>query len=281
MLFAALAGTLVAAGGCSTVVRNATSGLADSLSQSIQNQNDPELVRDGAPAYLLLIDGLVADAPEDPAMLMAASELYGAYAGAFVDDPDRALRLAIKSRDYATRALCLELTDVCGAITQPFESFAPTLAEIDADEAELLYHFAVAWASWIQASSGDWEAIAEVPKIEAAMQRVVELAPDLEDGWPYVYLGVLATQLPPSYGGKPESGRAHFEESIRRSGGRNLMASVLFAQQYARLVFDQALHDRLLEDVLAADPEHNGFVLANTLAQRRAQKLLSESNDYF
>lgn len=267
--------------GCSYVVRGATSGLADSLSRSIKNQNDPELVRDGAPAYLLLIDGLVTDAPEDPAMLMAASELYGAYAGAFVDAPERARSLALKSRNYATRGLCLELKAVCAAIEQPFEEFAPTLTAVDEEHAPLLYGFAVAWATWIQANSGDWSAVAEVPKITAAMERVVELEPDMDDGWPYTYLGVLATQLPPSYGGKPEEGRAHFEESIRRSGGQNLMAQVLFAQQYARLVFDQPLHDRLLREVLAADPEAQDFVLVNTLAQRRAKTLLEESNEYF
>ena len=39
--------------------------------------------------------------------------------------------------------------------------------------------------------------------------------------------------------------------AVEISGGRNLMAKVLFARHYARLVFDQGLHDRLLGEVLA------------------------------
>ena len=59
------------------------------------------------------------------------------------------------------------------------------------------------------------------------------------------------------------------------------MAKVLFAKQYARLMFEQELHDQLLNDVLAAEPEYEGLTLINGLAQRQAQVLLDESPDYF
>jgi hypothetical protein len=41
------------------MVTSATTSLADSLSSAILDQNDPKTVRDGAPAYLLLVDGLI------------------------------------------------------------------------------------------------------------------------------------------------------------------------------------------------------------------------------
>ena len=82
-------------------------------------------------------------------------------------------------------------------------------------------------------------------------------------------------------GGKPEAGREHFERAIALSEGRNLLAKVLFAKQYARLVFDRELHDRLLAEVLAANPEETGFTLSNVLAQQQARTLLAESNDFF
>ncbi|HBS41153.1 MAG TPA: hypothetical protein DEA26_00630, partial [Oceanospirillales bacterium] len=88
-------------------------------------------------------------------------------------------------------------------------------------------------------------------------------------------------QVPPSLGGKPEVGREHFEKAIALTEGHHLMAKVLFAKQYARLMFDQDLHDSLLEEVLAAEPEYDGLTLINGLAQRQAQELLDESSDYF
>ncbi|MCB1685382.1 MAG: hypothetical protein KDI31_12875, partial [Pseudomonadales bacterium] len=54
-----------------------------------------------------------------------------------------------------------------------------------------------------------------------------------------------------------------------------------FADQYARLVFDRALHDELLNEVVAADPAGPGLTLINTVAQRRAKQLLDSADDYF
>ncbi|MCM2356079.1 MAG: TRAP transporter TatT component family protein [Arenimonas sp.] len=53
------------------------------------------------------------------------------------------------------------------------------------------------------------------------------------------------------------------------------------AEYYARLLFDQELHDRLLAEVLAADPVEPGFTLMNVLAQQRAQALQASGRDYF
>jgi hypothetical protein len=133
----------------------------------------------------------------------------------------------------------------------------------------------------IQADSGNWSMIADIPKVQLLLQRVVELAPTLEAGQPQLYLGVLSTLLPPAYGGKPELGRAHFERALELSDGRNQMVRVLFAQHYTRLVFDRELHDRLLAEVMAADPDVRGLVLVNTLARQRAGELQASADAYF
>jgi len=73
----------------------------------------------------------------------------------------------------------------------------------------------------------------------------------------------------------------HFEQAIELSGGRDLMAKVLLASEYARMAFDRDLHDRLCREVLGASPEAPGLTLSNTLAQERAQRLLDSSDDYF
>ena len=65
------------------------------------------------------------------------------------------------------------------------------------------------------------------------------------------------------------------------SGGRNLMAKVEMALHYARLVFDRALHDRLLNEVLKADPYEPDLTFSNVLAQQKARRLLNTSTEYF
>ena len=50
---------------------------------------------------------------------------------------------------------------------------------------------------------------------------------------------------------------------------------------YARLLYERDLHDRLLNEVLEADPVVPGYTLTNTLAQRDAEVLLQSADAYF
>ena len=263
------------------MMSSATSNLADSLSDAVLNQNDPETVRQGAPAYLLLVDGLISDDPENVDLLLTGANLYSSYADAFVDDEERAARLAEKARDYGWRALCRSDRSACGSWSAPYDRFEAVIAGMNAKHVPVLFGSGAAWATWIRNNTDDWAAVADKARVDAMMQRVVELDEGYDDGAAHLYLGVLATLLPEAAGGKPEDGRRAFERAIELSGGRNLTAKVLLAESYARLIFDQELHDRLCREVIEADPVAPGLTLANTLAQERARTLLADSMDYF
>ena len=267
--------------GCSGIMNSATSRMAGNLSGAILNQNDPETVRAGAPAYLLLIDSLIEDNPDDPGKLATGAKLYSAYAGIFVTDPERAKRLAQKAMAYAKRALCLHNQALCQAYERPFEVFEPELARTTVDDVPILYVFGSTWAGSLQINSSDWNSIANLPKISAMMQRIVTLDEGYEHGGAHLYLGVFASQLPPSLGGRPEQARRHFEQAIALSHGQNLMAKVLFARHYARLLYDRELHDRLLHEVMAAQAEAPGLTLINILAKQEAKSLLDSGDAYF
>jgi len=255
--------------------------MADQLGAAILDQDDPATVRDGAPAYLLLVDGLIAQNPESQSLLLAGARLYGAYAAAFVDEPARARAMASRSREYGRRALCRRRSDLCALWDGPFEPFAAAVARTRPGDVPALYAAGTAWAGWIQAHRDDWNAIAQLPRVQALMERVTTLDERFERGGAHLYLGVLSTLVPAALGGRPEEGRRHFERAIALSGGRDLMAKVLFARHYARLVFDRDLHDRLCREVLDADAKEPGLTLLNTLARREAEGLLADSLDYF
>ena len=276
--------TALLATGCASVMRNASDSFARDLGSAVLDSEDPATVRDGLPAYLLLLDSLIAGQEEgdvdNASVLLAAARLNGAYAGNFTgDDKPRAQRLAGKSFRYATRATCLLDAPLCAAIESGPDQFAAVVATDE--HTELMYVLVSSWAGYLQANSEEWGAIADLPKIQSLLERVVQLDPDFDHGQGWVYLGVLNSLRPEAIGGKPEAGRQAFEKAIEISGGRNLYAKTLYAEHYARLMFDQALHDRLLNEVLAADPVAPGFTMTNTLAQDRARKLLESGKDYF
>jgi len=272
---------IAALSACTSIQNKAGQRLADSLTAGILEQDDPALARDGIPAWLLLVDGLIQGDPRNPGMLLAGARLYGAYAGGFVEDGTRGGRLAARSLDYARRAACIELPDLCATLDGAFEPFAARVAAVGGRHVAVLHGLASAWAAQIQTHADDWNAIAGIPKVQALFERVVALDDAYAGGEPYMYLGVLASLRPASLGGKPEEGRAAFEKALALSGGRNQMVRVLYAQYYARLVYDQPLHDRLLDAALAADPHAPGLTLINVIAQQRARALRESGKDYF
>jgi len=278
IIFAALIINLT---GCASLINSASEKMADNLSTAILDQNDLEVVQTGLPAYLIMVDSLLQGDPQNASLLLSAAKLNGAYSSAFVTDEKRKKKLTGKSYHYAHAALCLELKSICERLEGELENLQTALDSLDEDQQPLLYAFATSWAGWIQAHSDDWNAVAQIPKLTALFKRSVELNPAFDYGGGYVYLGVLAAQIPPSLGGKPAQARAWFEKAQQIADGKNLMTDVLFAEHYARLVFDRDLHDRLLKHVLAAPAEQPGLTLINTLAQRRAATLLEESEDFF
>jgi hypothetical protein len=117
--------------------------------------------------------------------------------------------------------------------------------------------------------------------LQALLARCDAIDAHYDDGGAALYLGVVNSIRPASLGGKPDEGKAWFDKALELSGGRNQMVRVLYAQFYARLVFDQALHDKLLNEVLAADPVAPRLTLINTLAKKKAKILLESGKDYF
>ncbi len=268
-------------GGCGALVSRATDSAATSLSEAILNQNDPDTVRDAAPAYLVLLDALVRNDPESASSLSAASTLYAAYGVAFVDDAERAKRLTSRARNYGSRAICAHDEQYCRLSDAGFDDFNAQLANMSEKDVPVFYAYAVSWLAYMRAHSDDWAVLADLPKVESVLNTLDQQESDYEQGNIALYLGVLNTLRPPALGGKPEVGRKYFERAIELSEGRDLSAKVEFARGYARLLYDRELHDQLLNEVLAASPEAEGLTLFNVMAQDQARALLASADDYF
>lgn len=265
--------------GCANLVSGITSQMANDLSDSILNSEDVDTVREGIPAYLLLVDSFLRSSPDSQDLLLAASSLNGSFA-ILVEDEDRVRLLSDKSIAYAEQAACVGRARLCDLRGKDFKVFERELEQLTEDDVPVAYSLAVAWVGWIQANSADWAAIAELGKAKLLMSKVISMNENYDNGGPHLYMGGLETILPASLGGKPEKGRAHFEKALAINNDY-LMTRVVFAEQYARLVFDQALHDRLLREVVDANPIVEGMTLTNRIAQARARDLLQSSSDYF
>ena len=272
---------LLISSGCSQLVSKAKQDFADDLSTTMLEQNDPETVKQAVPAYLILISSMIKGDPDNVELLVSGSRLYGAYASVFVEDRLRQKRLSTVSFDYAYHAFCVHKPSACNIRELSYYEFEQSLKQFTMDDVQVLFALGSAWAGWLQANSADWNAVAELPRIKSIIQRVLELEPTMNNGDAYLYMAVMESFLPPAMGGKPELAKKNFEQAIEISDGSNLMAKLLFAEKYARLVFDKQLHDQLLEEVINANVEINDSTLINSIAQHKARLLLSQSDEYF
>lgn len=278
-LLTALLATTISA--CSSIQSSVSEGLAKSLSAGISNQADIDMVKQGIPSYLLVIDGMIMEDPENPDLYPAGIRLYNTLANFVRDDPQRLSYIADKSFQYSRKLLCLTNEAWCSLSEQNYDVFVQSIQKMDKDDVDLLYLYGTSWASNVEAHRSDMNAIANLPKIKATMQRILQLDETYDRGGAHLYLGVLESLIPPALGGKPDIARAHFDRVLEINNGRHLMASVMYAEYYARVLFNRDLHDQLLNKVLEASPVEKGLTLANTLAQHRADRLLKSADEYF
>ncbi len=267
--------------GCASLMSSAATGLTDNLSAAILNQDDPEIVRMGAPSYLLLLDSFVEGSPDNPGILSATATLYATYGAIFVEDEARAAKLTSRARRYALRAMCESYSPACRWPDATYDEFVATLDGIGARHADVLYTYGFASLAFLRAHSSDWNSLAELPQIEALFNHYLNISGDDVNSGVYTFMGILLTLRPPALGGEPEKAREFFEKAIALTHGNDLSVKVEFARGYAKLLYERELHDQLLNEVTEADPYQDGFILSNVMAQEEAAKLLAEADDYF
>ncbi len=267
--------------GCASLMSSAASGLTDSISQSVLNQDDPETAKAALPTFMVLIDGMIRDNPTDPDLLSSGATLYASYGAIFADEEQRASRLTTRARRYALAAMCKSYAPSCAWPGATYDEFVASLGGIGARHAEYLYTYGFASLAYLRAHSEDWNSLAELPQMEALFNRYMDISGDEVNSAVYTYMGILLTLRPPALGGEPERAREYFEKAIALTEGRDLAAKVEYARGYAKLLYERELHDRLLGEVLAADPYYDGYTLSNVLAKKQAEVMLAEADDYF
>lgn len=270
---------LLPVGGCASL---AGRSLVHPVIVSLEQQEDLDLISDGAPALLLMLDGLIAASPRDRTLLAAGARGHGLYSSILLadEDPERARAVAVKARNYG-QALLRRLLDLEQMPFPPPDILAGKLARIRAEDAPLLFWAGFGWGSWIQAESGSPAAVADLGYLEEIMLRVVALDERYYHGAAHVFLGLLYGSRPAMFGGKPQASRAHFERALEIGGRRFLPAQVYYADTYARFQFDRELFAALLNEVVEARDMEGELAASCRLAKRQAEKLLLQVDDIF
>lgn len=283
--------------GCS-VKRFAVNKLGNALAESgttYSADNDPELVEGAIPFSLKLIESLLAASPNHRGMLFAAASGFTQYGYAFVqqraermesvdlsqatEGKARARRLYLRGRDYGLRGLETRHKGFAQQLRADPRAATSTLT---VQEVPTVYWTAAAWGAAIAVSKEIPEIVADVPQMEALIDRALELDEQFDFG---AIHGFLISYEPSRQGvaGDPYArSRKHFDRAVALSNGQMVSPYVSLAEAVSVNTQNRAEFDSLLTAALAintdARPE---WRLANLIMQRRARWLLTRVDDLF
>jgi hypothetical protein len=262
----------------------------DAVARTVQDvaaaaakQSDLSIVREGTPAYLMLLDGLIEAYPTNKDLLLAGSQAYYSYASSFFsdDEHDKTEALYRKAKLYGFRALS-ERADFSRAVGGSPDEFTALLNQFNKEDVPGLFWTANAWASWISTRMGAVDAMADLPMLEVAMKRILKLDDTFYYGGPHLLMGVYLAAKPAILGGDPAKAKQHFDRAFALGSGKILISKVLFAQYYARGVGDRMLFTATLQEVLAARADEvPELTFVNTVAKEKARHLLEKTEAYF
>lgn len=265
-----------------TLTTAAIGSILEDIATSSSKQSDISIIREGTPAYLMLIDGLIEAHPRNKKLLLAGAKAYSSYAALFSEeDRGKAKELYLKGKEYGLRALS-KRREFKEFLPKSANEFEPCLRDFGKKDVPALFWTASSWGNWISLSTDSVEALAEVPKVVCIMRRVLDLDEGFYYGGPHLFMAVYHASKPTAYGGNPEKARSHFERAFELGQGKFLMAYVLFAKYYARQTFDRELFVSTLQKVLDSPADSvPELTLLNTVAKQQAKRLLERVDDYF
>jgi hypothetical protein len=270
---------LMYSSGCTSLIVNP---LLDPLTLSLQKQTDLQLLQDGVPSLLLLLDGLIASDPDNERLLMTAAKAYGAYATVLYEEGqvERAVTVSSKAKEYGINLL-KQLPGLQNINNNTLGEIDQSLGKISPGRVGSLFWGTYGWAIWIQFQDGAPAAMADLPIVEQIMLRVVELDESYYYGGAHIFLGAYYGSRPQIFGGNPEASRQHFERALALNDRLFLLTHVAYAETYARTMFDRELYLELLTEVIEQPLADSDMASSNKVAKVKAEKLIVQIDDFF
>jgi hypothetical protein len=261
---------------------SSAASLLEEVAKASSKQSDLRVIREGMPAYLLLMDGMVEAWSDNDRLLLSAAQGYASFASAFIDDEDKeyAKVLHWKAKVYSLKSL--ELRGFKALHSKSIDDFQNGLKALDKKDLPYIFWSASCWGGWISLNLDSMAALAELPRVEAMMRRALELDASFYYGGPHLFLGIWYASQPRIAGGNLNLARDHFLKALEFGQGRFLMTDVYYAKYYARKAFDRDLFTATLKRVLATPADIKPeLTLLNTVAQHKAKDMLNRADDYF
>jgi hypothetical protein len=256
-----------------------SSALIEGGVEALNHETDLELAEDSIPANLNMLLGMLKIDPDNAELHTYASQAYYGLAYGFNEDdrPERASDFYVRGTRHGLAAL-----DAGDLRDAPIADFEKRVSRMGKADVAAMFWTASNWAKWIDMHRDDPEAIAELARATALMQRVMDLHDTFYYGGAHMYFGVYYGSRAQMLGGNFEKSAQHFDRAREITDGKLLIPDLLQAQYLARQQQNQKdFHDRLTGIINAPDDLMPELGLQNQIAKRKAALLLKKESEWF
>lgn len=258
-------------------------GVLDNSMNALYEESDLKLAEQAIASDLKLLEGLIKGDPHNEKLLFLATQGFAAYTLGFVEDidPKRAQKLYLRGRDYGLQILT-QKKEFKRSLNKDIESFKNSLNSFTQKDVPVLFWTANNWAGWINVSFTNPQALADLPKVQLLMQKVIELDEDYFYGGAHLFFGTIYAARPPLLGGDIQKAKFHFEKCFEQAENKFLLPYVYYAKFYATRISDQKLFEKTLNQVLKTpDDILIDQQLPNAIAKQKARRLLTQVDEIF
>lgn len=145
--------------------------------------------------------------------------------------------------------------------------------KFDKDDVPNLFWAGYSWVGRTGVAKDDPAVVADLYIGVVLVQRAVELDPSYAYGLGHVVLGGYHARSPMA---EMDEAKKHFDEAIKMTEGKALMAKFQLAARYYCMKSDKAGYEKTLNEVLDAGDTMPEQRLQNTIAKRKAKRYLSK-----
>jgi len=281
----------LAATGCATTYnakweeKPTTTATADDATAALVSEGDAAWASRGDKAKLVeAISKWEAAFAKAPSAELATKLSRGHY---LLGDGFHALDNALEQRDaeyqqgldWATKALKLAAPDFAKAMAEG-KKHAESITLAGKDAVPAMYWYATNLGKWA-ASKGFATRLRYKDDIKATMDHVKSLDEGFFYAAPWRYFGSFEAVTAGLAGGSLEKSEENYKKAVELAPNY-LGSKVLWAEYLCTKKNDRATFEKLLKEVLAADPTVDPAIEPeNRIEQKKAQKLLAEIDEKF
>lgn len=250
--------------------------------EALNHETDLELAEQSIPANLNVLLGMINLDPEDAQLHTYAAQAFYGLSYGFNEDTRPARASAFYLRGLKHGLTALELDGAHNLRNTPIADFEQQVSEMDKKDVPAMFWTASNWAKWVNLHRDSADALAQLSRATALMQRVIELDDTFYYGGAHMYFGVYYGSRPPLLGGNFKKSRQQFDQARQITHGKLLIPDLLQAQYLDRQQQNrQDFHNRLVAIIHAPDNLMPELALQNKIAKRKAALLLKKEDKWF